>query len=423
MRGLLAFFPSWYIFLVCLLFWIGPWKFPDVSIGFSLYLAVVLLAILFGQVTGMALGNRLKFRVCHSNNSMQGRHFLNWSIVISWILIFPTFYARTGSIFPDIIYGITYPGEAYRRGIEAAHPGLEYIRILFSPLLFIFLPLSVKYYSVLPLWRKGLVVLFVLANFALYISMGVNRGIVDYIVGGVFLYFVHISASSGLRIKSIWKIGLLLTPIFVGALVFFASGQLLREGSGAPIGYYPAADLYSSIRPQEIDDPLLRFVAVIYNQLTIYLVQGFYGAGLIFERGIEFSLYGVGNSDFLIRNAAKIFGDSVYHRSAIYAYEYSMGWLHGNFWFSIIPWVASDIGFAGVIFFSFLSAFAYSLAFFIYKKSSEWLSFCILAIFFYMFLYFPANNYMAQSGEYLLASLALLFLWVIRVVRTGWHRV
>ena len=124
--------------------------------------------------------------------------------------------------------------------------------------------------------------------------------------------------------------------------------------------------------------------------------------------------YGFGHSDFLLRNAAKIFGDDFLGYSPIYALEEEKNWMHGNFWFSIIPWIASDIGFVGASLFLGALSFIYVYAVRIYIKSRDPHSLLVSYLLFFLFLFFPANNFIVQSGEFFVATYAIMLTWLIK---------
>lgn len=404
------FFPPVYIAITLLGYFFGPWNFLNTDGYFSIYLFACLIFMVFGIIVGGSVENKS----IEYNYKIDPIRFFRLSLFLNIIIAIPTTYARTGNIIPDLIFGLNNPAEAYQRSIISVFPQIEYIRIIFSPILFCAFPLGIACWRKLKFIEKFLFFIMVIQGIAMFISMGVNRGIFDAILGGGFIYMISRGNENKYLWKKIRKFLIIGVPVFGLALIFFAYGQLTREGSGAPIGYFPAADIYSSLNPLEASTDFIKYIYVLINQISIYLTQGYYGASLIFDRGISDFTFGFGNSDFIIRNMGKLFGDEFIASSAIYSIENENNWLHGNYWFSIIPWIASDVGFAGVPIVLFVLSYIYARSVQIYYFNGDWLSLVVVYLLFYLYLYFPANNYIVQSGEGLTAAWIFLLLWIFR---------
>lgn len=413
MRFILLNFPALYITVVVLAYLLGPWGLADSVPIFNYYLVLVILSIVLGGF----LGRRVALPLLSPTKISSGDKLFKYGLMASFFLIFPTTFARTGSFFPDILFGLTDPGAAYQRALEPAFPQIEYLRIILSPLIFCTLPLGVMYFSRLNIWFKVAFLVYVVLYSALFVAMGVNRGVFDVVFGLLFAYATSKTQEGDKLNRALINAILLTTPALIGALILFINGQLDRSGSGAGIGYFLAADSFSSLDPTGASSTLEMYAVVLVNQLTIYLTQGFYGASLIFEKGIGQLTYGFGHSDFLLRNAAKFFGEDILSLSPIYEMESTNGWDHGNFWFSIIAWIASDVGFIGAIFVIFGLSFVYSRSLEIYLKSGDWMSFLVVCVVSFIFLYFPANNYMMQSGELFVPAYLFIIIWLIKFLK------
>ena len=399
--------------IVVLAYFFSPWGLADSIPIFNYYLLIVILSIVLGGI----LGRRVAFPLPSPMKISSGYRLFKFGLMASLFLIFPTTFARTGSFFPDTLFGLTNPGIAYQRALESTLPQIEYFRIILSPLIFCVLPLGIMYFARLNKFFKVALLVYVVLYSALFMAMGVNRGIFDVIFGLLFAY-VTSKIREGTQLNgAVFKSILLTSPALIGALILFLNGQLDRSGSGASIGYFLAADRFSSLDPTTASGAFEIYAKVFINQVTIYLGQGFYGASLIFEKGIEQLTYGLGHSDFLLRNAAKFFGDEILSLSPIYDMESEHDWDHGNYWFSIISWIASDVGFFGAIFVIFGLSFLYSISLKIYFKSGDWLSFLVACIVSFIFLYFPANNYMMQSGELFIPTYLFIGIWLIKFLK------
>src|SRR5574337_433946 len=296
------------------------------------------------------------------------------AVWVSLAIAIPTTFARTGEFIPDVAFGLLNPGEAYQRGIAPVLPQIEYIRLVLAPILFCALPLGVVYWEKSGRINQIAYVVLIIHTFALFVAMGVNRGLFDTVFGISFAYAVNSIRRGNYSNRRLARIAIFMLPLLIAAIAFFVRGQLSRAGSGAGSGYFPAADRYSLIDPGKADGELGMFAAVLINQVTIYLTQGYYGASIVFDHGISQITYGFGHSDFLLRNGAKLFGDDVLQFSPVYQIEGSRGWLHGNFWFSVLPWVASDVGFTGALVIFFFLSFLYCSEIRGFIASGDWVA-------------------------------------------------
>lgn len=417
MNRFLFMFPPIYVGGTVAAYIFGPWGFSSESWTFDFYLLICLFSIFFGIV----LGRKKNTKPIRLSRKFDVLPFFKASLYISLLLLIPTTYARTGNFFPDFIFGLENPAEAYQRAVTSVFPEIEYVRMVLAPIIFCAFPLGVANWSRLTIRLKFLFLITIAHTILLFVSMGVNRGIFDAIFGGGYAYIISRAKEGVIFDFSRSKIFFFVFPLLILAFSFFVYGQLSREGSGAEAGYFPAADLYSTLKPDETETAFARYIYVLVNQVSIYLTQGYYGASLVYERSIDIDAltFGVGHSDFLLRNFGKAFGDQFINNSPIYATEREMNWLHGNYWFSIIPWIASDVGFVGVPFVIFILSFIYSRSVRMYLVTGETLSLLVAYSLFFMYFYFPANNYIVQSGEGFAASYVIIFLWIMR---TGFFR-
>lgn len=411
-RFALLYFPPLYVSFTFAAYFAGPWGLSETSTDFNVYLLILLCFLVIGAASG---------HLAHVQPATTTQTFTSGLIIfklglfLGIVLAIPTTYARTGALVPNVIHGLANPAEAYQRSLTAT-PGIEYLRISVAPLLFIVIPFGIHYWNQLNTKIKVAFSVYALHIVALFISMGVNRGIFEILLGSFFAYFLVRRTRSKFLEKRTLRIFATGLFLFSFALLFFTHGQINREGSGALSGYFFAAGTYSSLDPSLAESISLQYLYVLFNQLTIYLSQGYYGASLIYEKGLDTLTYGLGHSDFLLRNAAKIFGEDILSHSPIYAMEYEKGWEHGNFWFSIIPWIASDMGFVGTPICVTLLSFSYTYAVRSYLELRDPFALAVSYLLFFLFIFFPANNYIVQSGEGLMATYAVLAAWLIRVI-------
>jgi hypothetical protein len=145
--------------------------------------------------------------------------------------------------------------------------------------------------------------------------------------------------------------------------------------------------------------------------LTGYLTQGYYALSLSLERPFM-PMFGVGNSMFLYRNAARITGIYTIEEMPYPVQIEKDGWDAYGRWSSIYPWIASDVSFPGVIVIVFLIGRLFALCWLDSLTGNNPFAIIMFTQFIIMLYYFPANNQALQSGESLSSFYVLLLLWL-----------
>jgi len=311
------------------------------------------------------------------------------------------------------LWSLSHASEAYERATQSVFPAIEYLRILCAPFLIGLIPLKFSANQNLSRHEKAAFWIFIVLNGMMFVSMGVNRGIFESIFGIGFCAAME-RLKSGQRLWRLSAIRVLaILAIAVAGALFFAEGQLNRSGSGALIGYFPAANASSSLNPSTAENEAEKYLWVVVNQFSIYMTQGYYLGGEIFSADNTPSTFGFGYSDFLLRNASAVFGGDFLMRSPVYAFEDSKGWAHGNYWFSIIPWFASDVGYVGVAIILLAFAAIYSRAASRFIRRGDAIDLLVAYFLFFLFFYSSANNYIFQSGDMFVGVWAFLIYWLV----------
>jgi len=412
-KRLLIYFPGIYMVLTIIVYALSPWEFGDTSDGYSYYLIFVVFAVCCGSLIGAQnYANKNKSGDSLSS-SIDARKLFLISLWLSYAFYLPTVYARTGKLYPDFLWSLSHGSEAYERATQSVFPEIEYLRILCAPFLIGLIPLKFAANKTLSNRENAAFWVFIVLNCLMFVSMGVNRGIFESIFGvGFCAAMVRLKAGRRFWRLSGVTIMAALVAIVAGA-VFFAEGQLNRSGSGALVGYFPAADVSSTLNPSMAESEFQKYLWVIVNQFSIYIAQGYYLGGAIFSNDNSGSTFGFGYSDFLLRNAATVFGDDFLARSPIYAFENSHDWIHGNYWFSIIPWFASDVGYLGAAIVLLLFAAIYSRAVSEFIRKGAAIDLVMAYCLFFLFLYSSANNYIFQSGDMFFGVWIFFILWLM----------
>lgn len=416
----IVFFLSYLCFTV-FLFAFGPWPWP-VADGTKLYVFLIFahLALLIGYLTaafGSPLGYYGKWAVMN---------VIKISLVVSLVLIIPTCMARAGTWIPNVLEGIRNPGAVYGWAVgyynesKGAIILIEYIRICVGPLVFMALPVTIFYWRYLNWWFR-LTGLFCAVWFAaMYVAVGINKALADFIilvpwmiVAGYYSGFLRIK----LRRKAL--IVTLGAGILAFFMTFFTSGQLTRSGSGGRAGYFYMTSMYADqnnfmvrLLPGEAK---LGAIAIVN-----YVTQGYYGLYLSLEQPYVPS-FGVGNSMFLLFNAARVMGNpEIQYRPYPMRVEQASGsWSAMQNWSSIYPWLASDVTFPGAILVVFFIGRLFALSWLDTLRGTNPFAVASFAQFIIMLFYFSANNQCVQSGEGFSAFYGCLALWLYSRRRRG----
>lgn len=398
----IVFFLS-YLISTILLFGFGPWKYP-VADPFRLYLFLALahLALLAGYLSG-AFGSPRSYR-----GRWTAKQLVLWSGIATVALLLPTSRFRTGFWFPDVASGLADPARAYGASQfvrQIAEPIVEYVRVLLGPVLILLLPLTVFYWPRIGWKLRALGAAGIAGTVAIFIAMGTNNEIVDTIL---LVPLLLVAAHLGGIYASDWRkvVAAVMAAACVLALFlvyFFGVGVSARTGSPLAADVFPAASASADYQAVEHGDRTL-------IDLDLYLTSGYYALDLCLR--VPFvPMYGLGNSMFLTRQAARISGDPGLEDMTYPARIERYGWSAQGLWSSIYPWIASDVSFPGTIVVVFLIGRLFALSWLDTLNAENPFAVALFAQFAIMLFYFPANNQLLQSGEGFTAFWATLFLW------------
>ncbi|MEZ4733812.1 MAG: hypothetical protein R3E79_42495 [Caldilineaceae bacterium] len=146
--------------------------------------------------------------------------------------------------------------------------------------------------------------------------------------------------------------------------------------------------------------------------LSSYITQGYYGLSLSLQQPF-IPAFGVGNSFFLYRNAARILSvpqiELIPYPTRLEQY----GWNAYTNWSSIYPWIASDVSFSGTIIVVFLIGYFYARSWLETVYTLNPVAVVLYAQFSIMLFYFSANNQILQTGEGLFSFICIFGIWAI----------
>ena len=407
-----------YLAVTILLFFFGPWNWevPE-PVRLASYLVAAQVFIGSGYLLAWHSVRREHGTVARGMQSQQvgaGIVYLKRALIVTFVLLIPTSFSRTGGVLPNIIAGIGDPGAVYNQNFERLEGGnafviVEYLRMLLSPLLVGVYPLAIVYWSRLSGKVRVICLAAIMFNLSLYLATGTNKGLADFVITLPWLMFLGISAGVfKLRIhRAVLAIGF--AVLFIAFLQFFGMGQIQREGGVGELGVFNTGfDLLQADTSNVISQLLSRDLQIIFESLTRYIGQGYYALSMSFDIDHS-STFGFGHSMFLARNADAIFGTTEFTSGSIPGLlEGQTGWGMLSLWHSIYPWLASDFGFIGALFVLSMLSYLFALSWgrSLVTLAPQWvvLSYLLLILFFYI----PANNQIFQSGETSFAFLLLL---------------
>ena len=322
------------------------------------------------------------------------------SSIAALALFFPTSAARTGHAVPDIVSGLNDPGIAYKASLdvrEAETGVVEYARILLGPILVLSLPLTFFAFGQLTPLQRILGISAMLSTVLLFIAMGTNKAIADTVLLIPWVVWAgHLSSVSRVTKRMGLLFALITLAGFCGFIVFFAKTAAGRAGSIAVAGNLPTTGAYvdtENLLTKNLPEPAV----VGAYAFTHYLSSGYYAVYLSLK--VPFvPTFGVGNSMFLYRQAARALGDKSILRKPYPIRIERYGWDAYGLWSSIYPWLASDVSFPGVILLVFLVGRLFAMSWLDTLIGKNPLAVVVFAQFIIMLFYFPANNQLMQSG-------------------------
>lgn len=405
----LLFFITYLNFTVFLFFY-GPWNYPIVDgTKLCLFLLFAHLAFISGYVT-----NALKKPMSYHGRWNKISVF-KVCLLVNLVVLLPTASLNLGSTVPDILGAIENPGDAYFQSVELRMektPLINYFRMLAGPLIYLLLPLTVYYWKQISPVLRILAIICLAGIVVTFIGMGTNKAIADTVLLVPWLLLVgHLSGRLRLNRRKIILLGLVCVLAFSLFLLFFTSTQATRAGSPSSGGYFPATGAAA-----DFDNFMIRKLPPLAQVgalgLVSYISQGYYAVYLSLEKPFV-PMFGVGNSMFLFRQAARITGNE---KIADMAYPMRIeenGWDGYGLWSTIYPWIASDVSFPGTILIVFLIGRLFALSWLDSLRGDNPFAVGMFAQFLIMLYYFSANNQCLQSGEGLTAFWGILSMWLL----------
>ena len=399
-----------YLTATVLIFAFGPWPYP-VEDGTKLYAFLVAahLSLLVGYLSGMK-------RAGHGySGRWPAKKLVIFSVAIGLPVLYGTIMFRVDVSPWDLIGGAVTLGDAYKLGNLSRTeqtPIIEYVRFFVGPALALVLPLTVFYWKSLSKLLRALAIANIAGNVAMFALMGTNKVIADTAILLPWLLLAgHFSGRLKLRWTGAIAASVAAAALFIGFLLFFSETVNTRQGSIAvDEAYFPGARVWA-----DNDNLLIRNLSgptkagVLY--FVSYLSQGYYALYLALDKPFV-PMFGVGNSFFLLRQAARLSGSEELNDAPYPMRIEEDGWDSVGLWSTIYPWFASDVSFPGTLLVVFLIGRLFALSWLDTLQGANPFAVAMFVQFLTMLYYFNANNQCLQSGEGFSAFFVLLILWM-----------
>ena len=413
-----------YLLLVIFLFYFGPWPWVVYDrFTFVTFLASAQALILVGYFVA-----RWSFRrtlnapspdVVESNQALAVK-LLKLAIIINFVLFLPTSLSRTGSLIPDVWQGISYAGEVYNSNYDRLMLGnqyviFEYARIVVAPFLVLSFPLTVFLWSRLKLGWKFAALASIGITVAIYLSVGVNKGIADIVITFPWLFLLRHATFTPKKQFIVRAEVILFLIAFVVFLIFFGATQEGREGDVGIKGIFgTGAYIISADSSGFAGSDQWR---IVYESLVRYLTQGYQALSMVMTLDRP-GTYGLGNSMFFAQNAVSLTGSDYFITQSLPGLlETKYGWSRLLLWHSIYPWLISDFGYFGTVLLMGLLSYCFFMSWYISIVYRDPWFIGLTYMYLIVFYYIPANNQVMQSGESAIAFIVLSFVCLLRIRR------
>ncbi|HVT13175.1 MAG TPA: O-antigen polymerase [Fimbriimonadaceae bacterium] len=400
-----------YLWITLGLFAFGPWQWPLRNpTGLYTFLFAAHIALLLGYLSaGHKAPSAAKWP--YDVNKM-----VRFSLWINLLVLPITSYARTGNWIPNIVGGLTNPGEAYGDAhmyAEGASNGASYLRILVSPALVMLFPLGVYLWKRLTWGTRVLLVGCMLAVVAMAIATGQRRDMADLLITVPFIVMAaHCAGVSPLKRRTL-VIGAAGSLLAIAAFaVYFTYSHVSRVGKGsADSGANPI-----TLQAPDVDNPMLAQLPDDLRPgmiaLLNYLTTGYYGLGLSIDRDVK-PMYGFGHSMFLTRTVERLTGDENFEsRSLPVQISDKDGFKYPVHWCTAYPYFANDLGFFGTVVMLFFVGRALAQCWIDMLGGRNPYAVVFFALLMTLVFYLPATNRMLQDGEGVIAFYGWLAVWL-----------
>lgn len=249
--------------------------------------------------------------------------------------------------------------------------------------------------------------------------IGTQRSLFTYAIF-IITYFLIFNAKSNTRMqvsKRIKAIAGISVLVILSMNILYARKQfwnsdfsIISFSSGIS---YDFNNIFIRFLPQQLK----------YNISTVvsYFTQGYYGLGLSLMSDFQWT-YGTGSARGLSSILRQIF--PILPDMTNYTYPIRVGLNYGFdglvHWYTIFPWLASDLTFLGALFYMGAVGFLYMKVWIEVIRYNNIISFTILALLNIQYLFIVANNQLFVTRGESLATIILFLTWLFLRKNFNW---
>lgn len=409
-----------YLVMTVAFFFNGPFDWPVVDEARLIaFIISALAAISFGYFIGI------------KTKLSSGRNFvireLNWrrtfkiGAISSIIIFIPATYVYTGKFPWEIITALQDQGDAYSQMLENLTQqsyGREIIaifRVFFSPWIFAIVPIFILKWGKLNRNEVSLFSIYLICQTIFSLMRGTDKEVADLIIISMAALLIRRGRKIYRRMRRVriakkLIIFAAIMVIILAAFNLFSERKLSRLGSSNEFCIGEAkvvcADYTGPIMSVLSENQ--RFGV---SMLIAYLSQGYYGLSIALEEKFE-STYGLGHSPFLMSLYEGASGDRDLYQRGYMAKMSAHGWDDKGVWSSAFPWIASDVGFPATLFVVMLLSFLMARTWIDSIKLNDDFAAIVFVSLFVFFIYLPANNQLAQTGDAYLSFWVWMVFWL-----------
>lgn len=371
-------------------------------------------------IAGYLLYNAYFFRKLTSNTiAKQAPTHKNIFVEHFWIIVFFAFLANiilhrnitlSSSYIPENFFsgvyrGLVTPWQA-RAYYASEVPMADFIKnpyitaslLIAGPFKYVLLPGLIFYWNALSTARKIVGILVV--TIPLFTGIIASLSVIN------FSYLFITSICLGVLLASNKSRGFFITLkqrkfflVFLLFIFFFSFWQFYSVKSS----HTPYQVAFEKRKPSSFDylkekgihfksetqDTEKSNIVDLYEKLTVYMVQGYYGMSIALGEEFDTS-FGIGHSVFLQKVFADYLGIDV--RSRTFQHKITEKWDEFVYWHSFYSYIANDVGFLGVSVIMLILGAYFSAVYLSAIMYDELFSKLLVPLFGILFLYVPANN-------------------------------
>lgn len=423
-RGSL-FVPLWlaegYLFITFLMFLVTPLREEAVGLGLLIVFVVACnLAFLCGYLFFFRKHH------CGTNRLTAPMPILRFAIglAVVWTIAFWVQYYHDSGDGTSLAARLAHPGDSYlmRRQLLLEHvPDSSPIsrigqleRVL--SVLYVCLPVfGILLWSKLGWWLRLSVLAAMGSVVVVAWASGTNEPLGHLTILVVCSFLIRYygrwprSCSPDLTKRGKLTMAVAVIAAFLGFALFM--GYNLEDRLNARRWYDPRANVGELSSLSFLSPQMREAISMVW----FYPVHGYCGLSYALQTPFEWT-YGVGSSRGIqayLKDHLGIDDKTILERTYPFRAEAEFNWPSGGFWWTMYPWLASDLTFPGVIVFMFALGWASAKTWYECTRLNDLFAAVVFAVIFLTIVFEPANAQLliTQRGIWIILGAVSLYVW------------